>query len=166
MVANQEMNSLPIWQCRKTGDCCKRFLSTGPRVTLEERQIIANSLDSKEIADHIRSMGLTKESIIRYMENHYSLPLQNKDTCAFLKNNECLIHQIQPILCKTYPLVIKKKGDKTEILVDLDCPRGEELVKAIKNNDIPAYLGIQGPVVVYGENLLEEAVREKYGEDA
>ena len=160
------MKSLKIWQCKKTGDCCKRFLSSGPQLNSQEKQKIIENLDQKEISDHIATFGWKKDNFIKYVENRQSLPLQNSDTCIFLKNNECLIHDIKPSVCKTYPIYITKKSGKTEVIVDLDCPRGNDLVAAIKSGNIPESMEIDGQIMVSGEYFYEDKIREKYGEDA
>lgn len=160
------MKLLPIWQCKQTGDCCNRFLSSGPQLNSQEKQTIINNLDQKEIADHIAKMGLKKDEFIKYVENRQSLPLQNSSTCIFLKNNECLIHDIKPEVCKTYPLRITKKLGKTEITVDLGCPRGSDLINAIKSGNIPESMDIDGEISVTGQYFYEEKIREKFGEDA
>lgn len=157
---------LPIWQCRTTGDCCKRFLSSGPQLNSKEKQTIIDNLDQKEISGHIVKMGLKKDEFIKYLENRQSLPLQNPDTCIFLKNNECLIHNIKPEVCRTYPLHITKKSGKTEIIVDLGCPRGNDLVNAIKSGNIPESMDIDGKISVSGQYFYEDKIREKFGEDA
>lgn len=163
---NQVMKLLPIWQCRKTGECCKRFISSGPRIQKSENQKIIEYLDRKEIADHLDDVGVTKEEIESSIKNRGSLPLQNESTCVFLKNDECLIHDVKPEVCQTYPLMIDRKSNKTKITVDLTCPRGEDLVKAIKNRDIPTSYHLKEPIEVEGRYFYEDLIREKYGEDA
>ncbi|WP_371504504.1 YkgJ family cysteine cluster protein [Nitrosopumilus adriaticus] len=160
------MKSLPIWHCKKTGDCCKRFLSSGPQLNSQEIQKIIDNLDQKEIKDHFALLGMNKDEFIKYVKNRQSLPLQNPNTCIFLKNNECLIHDIKPEVCQTYPLHIIKKSGKTDVLVDLDCPRGSDLITAIKSGNIPESMGIDGEISVSGTSSYEDKIREKYGEDA
>lgn len=160
------MKSLKIWQCKQTGDCCRRFLSSGPQLNSQEKQIIIDNLDKKEIAEHIVKIGLKKDEFIEYVETRQSLPLQNLDTCIFLKNNECLIHEIKPEVCRTYPLHITQKLGKTEITVDLGCPRGSDLINAIKSGNIPQSMGIDGDILVTGQYFYEDKIREKFGEDA
>ena len=159
------MKSLNIWQCRKTGECCKRFISSGPRIQKSESQKVIEYLDRSEIEDHLTNVGIKKEEISNSIKNRNSLPLQNKSTCVFLKNDECLIHDVKPEVCQTYPLSIYRKSNKTEIKVDLACPRGEGLISAIKNGDIPASFKIKEPIEVEGRYFYEDLVRDKYGED-
>ncbi len=116
--------------------------------------------------DHFATLGMNKDEFLKYVENHQSLPLQNSNTCIFLKNNECLIHDIKPEVCKTYPLHITKKSGKTKVIVDLDCPRGNDLIIAIKSGNIPESMGIDGEISVSGESIYENKIREKFGEDA
>ncbi len=165
-MLNQKMKSLPIWQCRQTGNCCKRFISSGPQLNSQEKQKIIDNLDQKEISDHIANLGLRKDEFIKYVKDRQSLPLQNSDSCIFLKNNECLIHDIKPEVCQTYPLHISKKSGKTEVLVDLGCPRGNDLVNAIKSGNIPESMGLDGEISVSGQYFYDEKIREKFGEDA
>lgn len=123
---------LPIWNCRKTGECCKRFISSGPQVQKSENQKIIEYLDRKEIVNHLADVGMTKEEIKKSIQDRGSLPLQNKTTCVFLKNDECLIHDVKPEVCQTYPLRIVRKQNKTEVTVDLACPGGKALLRQLK----------------------------------
>ena len=62
--------------------------------------------------------------------------------------------------------MLDRKQNKTEVTVDLACPRGEGLVKAIKNRDIPISYQLKEPIEVEGRYFYEDLIREKYGEDA
>lgn len=157
---------LPIWQCRKTGDCCKRFISLGPEVKNHESDKIIEKLNKNEITEHLKNIGISKETVIESIKNHQSLPLQDQKTCVFLKNNECLIHEIKPEVCKTYPLKIDYLKEKTKILVDLDCPRGSGLIEAIKIGPIPNWIKTDKPIEVEGRYFYEDMIRDKHGEDA
>ena len=68
---------LPIWNCRKTGECCKRFISSGPIIQKSESQKIIEYLDRKEIADHLVNINVKKEEIKKSIQDRGSLPLQN-----------------------------------------------------------------------------------------
>ena len=160
------MKSLNIWQCRQTGDCCKRFISTGPRLTQTEGNNIIQNLENPELSEHLQSIGITKEKIIESIENHGSLPIiKNQGTCVFLKNNECIIHQIKPKVCRDYPLVIEEHETKIIIKVDLDCPRGSGIVQELINNRIPGWLPHDKPIEVQEGHFYEELAREKFGDE-
>jgi len=157
---------LNVWQCRKTGDCCKRFISNGPRLTQIEGNIIIQNLDNPEIISHLRSIGFTKEKVINSIKNRDSLPIiKNQETCVFLKGDECIIHQIKPKVCKDYPLVIEEHDDKISIKVDLDCPRGSGIVQELINNKIPDWLSHNKPIEVQEGYFYEELTREKFGDE-
>lgn len=157
---------LSIWQCRKTGDCCKRFISTGPSITQTEGNAITQNLDNREIAEHLRSIGITKEDVINHIKTRNSLPIiKNQETCAFLKNDECIIHDIKPKVCKDYPLVIEERKNMTLVTVDLDCPRGYGIVQELENNRIPGWLPNDKPIKVEGRSFYEELAREKFGDE-
>lgn len=156
------MKSLPIWNCRKSGDCCKRFYSSGPRIKESEKEKIIRTLENKEVIDHFKKIEFPREKISEYIKNHNSLPLQDKKTCAFLNsNNECIIHSDKPEVCRTYPLMIDQKTDKTEIKVDLDCPRGQDIVNAINNGDIPSWINAKKSIKVEGRYFYEDLMQDK-----
>lgn len=157
---------LNVWQCRKTGECCKRFISNGPRVTPTESSNIIQNLDNPEISEHLRSIGFTKDEIIKSIENRHSLPIiKSQETCVFLKNNECIIHQIKPKVCKDYPLLIEEYATKTVIKVDLDCPRGSGIVQELVNNRIPGWILHNKPIEVQESYFYEDLAREKFGDE-
>ncbi len=157
---------LNVWQCRKTGDCCKRFISNGPRVTTSEQTLIVQTLENQEILEHLQSIGFTKGLVKENVENKGSLPIiKNQGTCVFLKNDECLIHQTKPKVCKDYPLVIEEYEDKISIKVDLDCPRGSGIVQELINNRIPGWLPRGKPIEVLEGHFYEELSREKFGDE-
>jgi len=157
---------LNAWQCRKTGDCCKRFISNGPRITKSEQVSIVQTLDGPEILEHLRSIGFTQDMVKENMENKGSLPIiKDQGTCVFLKNDECIIHQVKPKVCKDYPLVIEECDDKILIKVDLDCPRGSGIVQELINNRIPGWLPHGKPIEVKASYFYEELAREKFGDE-
>lgn len=51
-----------------------------------------------------------------------------KAPCGYFKNNLCEIHDIKPMVCKTYPLVFGYRNFLTVCL----CPMGEEIGKEFK----------------------------------
>ena len=160
------MKSLNVWQCRKTGDCCKRFISNGPRVTKSEEILIVQTLGNQEIQEHLQSIGFTKEAVKENIENKGSLPIiKNQGTCVFLKGDECIIHQVKPKVCKDYPLVIEEHDDKISIKVDLDCPRGSGIVQELINNKIPDWLSHNKPIEIQEGYFYEELTREKFGDE-
>lgn len=160
------MKSLNIWQCRKTGECCKRFINTGPRLTEADQENIIKFIDNEEITNHLQQVGTSKKDLIKTIQDRRLLPLQNRNTCIFLKNDQCLIHEVKPAVCDTYPLAITHKEDKTHIMVDLDCPRGAQLVEDMKKGNIPEWVGAKGEITIEGRYFFEDAHREHFGEDS
>lgn len=158
---------LNVWQCRKTGDCCKRFISTGPSVTKTEGNTILENLDNQEISDHLRSIEVTKDNIKKSIETRDSLPIiKDQGTCVFLKNNECIIHKIKPQVCKDYPMKIVVHPSKTVVLVDLECPRGSGIAQEIREGKIPpGTLRTDKPIEVIERDFYEALAREKFGDE-
>lgn len=158
---------LNVWQCRKTGDCCKRFISTGPQVTKSEADKIIQNLDNPEISEHFGSIGITKEDIRKSVENRGSLPIiKDQGTCVFLKNKECIIHQIKPQVCKDYPMKIVDHPSKTVVMVDLECPRGADMAQEIRKGRIPpGTLRTDKPIEVIEMDFYEAMCREKFGDE-
>lgn len=157
---------LNVWQCRKTGECCKRFISTGPRVSKSEELLIVQSLDNQEISNHLQSIGFTKDDVKKSIDNRGSLPvIQDQGTCVFLKGDECIIHQVKPKVCKDYPLVIEEYATKYIITVDLDCPRGVGIVEELVRHRIPGWIPQDKPIEVQKASFYEELAKEKFDDE-
>lgn len=89
------------FQCRACGKCCKN-----------RNDILLTAYDVFKIA---KSLGRTPEEIIeRYCEvyeghtSHFPivrlLPVPPDNSCPFLRNKKCSVHDKKPTVCRVYPL--------------------------------------------------------------
>lgn len=121
------------WDCKKTGKCCTLFVSTGPELTIQEADLIA---------ERMSTLGLPGE-LISYVKKHGTIPITGAKVpkkCIFLENALCAIHDIKPELCREYPLEIRDMGKNSRIFISYDCPRAEKIENSIKNRDLPNWL--------------------------
>jgi len=120
--------STDIWECRRTGQCCRLFVFTGVQVSEAEWELLEKD---------IKLLKLPKEEFKKY-ESQRTLPLiGNKPPkrCAFLKGeNICTIYQKRPKRCREYPIMVQKYRDSIVFHISDDCPRGEDLSKIIQTN--------------------------------
>jgi len=117
--------SINAWRCKRTGKCCKLFVSTGVVVTNEEWELIEKD---------IRGLEVSKDEFEKCRETK-TLPVIGKNPpkkCAFLKTNKCLIYKKRPQRCKEYPIMIQEYDDCILLHISSDCPRTDDLLKIIK----------------------------------
>jgi len=102
------MNTITNFVCRKCGNCCKRGF------------VYIKKDDIKKISTFFRITQ--KDFINQYTENILWLGRVLKfkgDKCIFLNsNNLCLIYNVRPLQCRTFPgwgWIVKKTNWQEEI---------------------------------------------------
>lgn len=84
------MAEITISPCRQCGECCNRYI----RITPEEARAISKALN-KPIEEFAHPI---------FAGTVYELE-HREGKCIFLNDNRCLIHNIKPFQCKTYPII-------------------------------------------------------------
>lgn len=139
------------------------MLCTGARVTEEEKTTIINYIEKPEIRKHLENQGLDCEKVKESISAEITLP-KIGETCIFFSNSSCLIHSIKPWVCITYPLMLQTEDDRLIIYVDVDCQRGRNIAKELRNGAIPSWLGtIPKRVEVREIYFYEVSYKEHYG---
>lgn len=91
------------FQCQRCGDCCRnRF----------EAPIILTGYDMYRLAGAISmrsTLDLIEAHIVSVHPNSYGLPVcvlavTPEGTCCLLEENQCLVHEVKPVVCAMYPL--------------------------------------------------------------
>ena len=125
-----------IFQCKKCGSCCKQTPQNGDKnsrqilVYPEEADMMQTLAKIKEI-----SVTLTEELPIPDKKNKQMIVTRyilepNKDhDCPFLAEDECLIYDQRPMVCRAYPLVINEKSFvEHNFYIDRNCPAYGEIL--------------------------------------
>ena len=151
-----------IWQCRRTGRCCKLFVFSGVRASDKEWKLLEKD---------IKLLKLSKEEFER-CENQHTLPVIGKNPpkkCAFLKGkNTCIVYEKRPGRCQEYPIMIQRYKDSVTFHISDDCPRGKELTKMIETNTPPKLKSIidSRKTRVMLESFFEKSAQEYYDEES
>jgi len=101
------LNDTFSFTCKACGKCCRN-----------RKDIVLTPYDVFRIAGYL---GRTAEEIItRYCQvyeghdSHFPVvwlhPVPPNDTCPFLRNRKCLVHEAKPVLCRVYPLARINQG--------------------------------------------------------
>jgi Fe-S-cluster containining protein len=68
---------------------------------------------------------------VKINENHYEMKSE-RGTCPYLKSDySCLIHDVRPLVCKSFPVYVVCKNNETEFCL-IACP----LSAVLSKNDI------------------------------
>ena len=62
------------------------------------------------------------DHFVKLNENHYETKCNN-GICPYLnlKDNSCSIHEVRPIVCRSFPVYVESKNGKTNLSL-VDCP--------------------------------------------
>jgi uncharacterized protein len=100
------------FECSKCGICCGDTKEKTRRILLLETE-------TKEISD---KTGLPKEEIANQIVGktpyHYEMKKSIEGECYFLKNNQCCIYGLRPLICRFYPFELKFEPDKDQYIFD------------------------------------------------
>lgn len=74
---------------------------------------------------------------VKINDNHYEMKSHKKGICAYLKkDNSCMIHKFRPRVCKSFPIYVEYKNNKTKFFL-MGCPLAKFLskqdIKTMKN---------------------------------
>ena len=102
------------FQCRRCGACCRHVKESVP----------LESLDAFRLAKYLKGQGkpvsCMDDVLFQYAEpvllheSGYTIfmlkTVDPDDSCIFLKDNRCTIHEVNPRACRTYPLSVGPDG--------------------------------------------------------
>lgn len=113
MIPVETSDHFPF-QCRCCGACCRHVRESVP----------LESLDAFYLAKYLRDQG-KPVSCVDDVLVHYAEPvllhesgytvfmlktMGTEDSCVFLQDNRCMVHEVKPRACRTYPLSVGPDG--------------------------------------------------------
>jgi Fe-S-cluster containining protein len=95
-------------------------------------------IEAQNIKEWFGSLSSDKQIEIK---NKLQLPQEEKENfydektlpCHFLRNEECLIYEARPLICRTQGNAMVFQGEK-EVFMDI-CPLNEEALEVAENDD-------------------------------
>lgn len=113
MVPMEPSDHFPF-QCKRCGACCRHVKESVP----------LESLDAFRLAKYLKKLGkpvsCIDDVLVQYAEpvllhqSGYTIfmlkTVGSDDTCIFLKDSRCTIHDVNPRACRTYPLSVGPDG--------------------------------------------------------
>jgi Fe-S-cluster containining protein len=106
------------FECSKCGLCCGDTKEKPRRILLLETEV-------EEISN---KTGLPKHEFINQITGKtpyiYEMKKSNEGKCCFLKDNQCSIYGLRPLICRFYPFELKFNVDKDLHIFDFtfECP--------------------------------------------
>ena len=107
-----------FFDCTKCGLCCGDTVQKTRHILLlksEASDISAEiNLPIKDFADQINDKG----------QYCFEMKKSKEGTCFFLKDNQCSIYKLRPLICRFYPFELKFDPGKDLHVFDftLECP--------------------------------------------
>lgn len=107
------------FECNKCGLCCGDTKQKTRHILLLKAE--AGKIASK-IGQTINDFSVEVEGKKPYI---YEMKKSGEGKCVFLRDNQCGIYQIRPLICMFYPFELKFNEDKKthEFNFTIECPR-------------------------------------------
>ena len=114
------------FNCNKCGLCCGDTKQKTRRILLLEYEKKCITLKTSRL---VADFSLRINGKLPYV---YEMKKTNEGKCVFLKENQCTIYSIRPLICMFYPFELKFDINKEKYVFDftLECPQlyqGREL---------------------------------------
>lgn len=92
-------------------------------------------IEANNIKQHLEeNKNQIVEKLNRVQPDREDFTGQMSKPCHFLRNEECVIYEARPLICRTQGLAIKVLSSKSEYL-DI-CPLNKSALEKVKNNEI------------------------------
>jgi Fe-S-cluster containining protein len=107
-----------LFECSKCGLCCGDTKEKTRHILLLEQE--ANAISAET--------GLPKEEFTKEITGKspycYEMVKGSEGKCFFLKDNQCTIYELRPLICRFYPFELKFEQDKDGHVFSftLECP--------------------------------------------
>ncbi len=117
------------FDCNRCGLCCGDTKEKTRHILLLESE--ANSISAET--------SLSKQEFATQITDKtpycYEMKKPKGGTCFFLKDNQCSIYSLRPLICRFYPFELKFSEDKGTHVFDftVECPgisKGEPMTRA------------------------------------
>lgn len=118
------------FECVKCGICCGDTKEKTRHILLLESEV-------KEIA---KEKAFTASDFCMETQGKapyaFEMRKQQDGKCIFLRNNQCTIYDLRPLICRFYPFELKFSEDQNHYLFNftLECP-GVSLGKCLEESD-------------------------------
>ncbi|MGY5858218.1 MAG: YkgJ family cysteine cluster protein [Candidatus Thorarchaeota archaeon] len=120
-----EHGVLPQFECTKCGACCRDenllvtvtgsdIVKIGAVLGLGPNEIL-KALDFYIVSDgEITPVGLERVSSVATERGLAFMALKKMDNgdCIFLKEDLCMIHQVRPLVCRSFPFTFDESNDQ------------------------------------------------------
>jgi Fe-S-cluster containining protein len=94
------------FECNKCGLCCGDTKQ-------KTRHILLLETEAKKIAAHFSILILDFSTEIKDKHPYvYEMKKTNEGKCVYLKDNQCSIYTLRPLICRFYPFELKFDKDK------------------------------------------------------
>lgn len=107
-----------VFECNKCGLCCGDTEQKTRHILVLESEADAISTET----------GLPKHDFTKQVTDRnpyrYEMKKTSEGKCVFLKDNQCIIYAVRPLICMFYPFELKFNHDKGLHVFDftLECP--------------------------------------------
>jgi Fe-S-cluster containining protein len=107
-----------LFDCSKCGLCCGDTKEKNRHILLLESE--ANTISAQTC--------LPRQEFTREAKGEspycYEIKKSKEGKCLFLKDNECSIYSLRPLICRFYPFELKFEQDKGQHVFDftVECP--------------------------------------------
>ena len=107
-----------VFECSRCGLCCGDTKQKTRNILLLESEAIAISTET----------SLPKQAFTKQIKDkksyRYEMKKNSEGKCFFLKDNQCSIYTLRPLICRFYPFELKFDADKNQHVFNftLECP--------------------------------------------
>lgn len=102
------------FQCRRCGACCRHVRQSVPLETLDAFRLARYLRDRGEPISCIDDVLAKYTEPVLLHESGYTVFMLKvagpEDACIFLRDNRCIIHEVNPRACRTYPVSVGPDG--------------------------------------------------------
>lgn len=102
------------FQCRRCGACCRHVRQSVPLETLDAFRLARYLRDCGEPIRYIDDVLAKYTEPVLLHESGYTVFMLKvvgpEDACIFLQDNRCMIHDVNPRACRTYPISVGPDG--------------------------------------------------------
>ncbi len=117
-----------LFECGKCGLCCGDTKQKTRHILL-----LGSEADTISAATCLPKLTFTKQ-IVDKTPYFYEMKKDDEGRCFFLKDNQCTIYTLRPLICRFYPFELKFDQDKNTHVFNftLECPeigKGKLLTK-------------------------------------
>jgi Fe-S-cluster containining protein len=106
------------FECSKCGLCCGDTIEKNRHVLLLEQEANAISAETCLLKEAFTTQIADKTPY------RYEMKKNSEGKCCFLKDNQCCIYELRPLICRFYPFELKFDSCKDQYVFNFtfECP--------------------------------------------